>query len=82
MFVCKVEFVRQEMKCLERGCDLKELPRDAESMNLDICEIFISDQEALELINVLRTDSGPVQVEKLVLSSNEYLDRNRENSRG
>ena len=53
---------------LERSCNLKELPRDAESMNLDVFEIVVSDQEALELIDVLSADSGPVQVEQLVLS--------------
>jgi len=82
MFVYKIKLVRQEMKRLERGCDLKELPRDAESMNLDICEVFISNQEALELIDILRADSGPVQVEQSVLNSNEYLGWNGENSRG
>jgi hypothetical protein len=29
-------------------------------MNLDVFEIFISNQEALELVNILRADSGPV----------------------
>jgi hypothetical protein len=39
-------------------------------MNLDVFEIFVSNQEALELVDVLRADSGPVQVKQLVLSSN------------
>ena len=35
--------IRETKKHSERGCNLKELPRDAESMNLGVFEIVIGD---------------------------------------